>query len=301
MKTKRAFCYLLLFLTLLNTTLAQELNENARAAYLKAEEYFYKNENVHALEQLASAEKYAGETSPKIEYLRINILKSQFDKSNGNYPELKHALSSFFSITDKDQYSQDNYQEMVKLQSDVNHFFKTDSISSQKLLLDGDLSDIDKYLLIHPNTFYLEPLDTRRQNLQNSEVRIIKKVKTEYRLTELEKEIPKAKRKSFRKRFWGGLLFLGGGAIGYTAFAEGSPVTLTGDTQIDPIIGGVGLGTSLLGAVSLIRGNHRKVKMLKNEQEELLKKKGAVVFSIFPYHSEQFALDTYGFKLKMKF
>ena len=300
MKKIKIVCAVFLLFLITCPSFGQKTDDKAQAAYIKAEEYFNKNEYDNALDQLAFAERYTPEPEPKISYLKVNILKNQFAQSNTYYPKLQRELGTFFSITDKNKYSPDNYLQMVKLKADLERFVETDSNQSQKLL-DGsnNLTEIDAYLSAHPNTFYLDALGKKKVSLEKIDSKLNAENYLDQRLGELDLNIYKAKRKSFRRRLWGGIRFVGGGALAYGVFTQ--DVFEVDDTQITSLAGGVAVATSLMGAMALIRGNHKEVKLLKEQKTDLLKTKEAITFSILPYHSTQFAQSSYGLNLKVRF
>jgi hypothetical protein len=287
---------------LCNMAKAQDHGVLAQNAYTKAEEYFSQGDYNRALSQLNAAEQYLGQTNSKILYLKINILNAQFSKSSTYYPILKSTISRFFDITNKNTYPTDKYIEIVRLQSDIEDFIKTDSTAGNRLLSNGDLSSIQSYLAAHPNTFYSSKLNNKRTELQKIQDEIDAKLAIDNRLKELTDEISRAKGKSFNRRFWGGFAFVAGGAIAIGGIKQ---ELVTGDNAgvavLNPILGGLGGAACVFGAIGLIGGNHREVKQLKKEQSELMQRKKALALYLSPYYQKIFAYNAFGINLNVSF
>lgn len=282
---------------------AQDKSALAENAYFRAEEFFSNNDYGNALIQLAEAERLLGSTNPKIMYFKIQVLKSQFLQSSNNYPLLRNSISRFFEITNKETFSPEKYREIIRLQSDLDDFKKSDSIASMRLLENGDLSALNNYLSKTPNTFNFVKLDQKRRELQKGQDLVDAKNELTKRLAELDDQLSDAKAKGWRRRYWGGMAFVVGGAAGAALIQDASSNSDDDPTlsTLKPIGAGLCLAASVIGAMNLIGGNHREVKSLKAEREKLLQRKKDLGLTVSPYYRNAYGSDIVGLKFKLSF
>jgi len=282
---------------------AQDKSSLAENAYFRAEEFFSNNDYGNALIQLAEAERLLGSTNPKIMYFKIQVLKAQFLQSSNNYPLLRNSISRFFEITNKETFSSEKYREIIRLQSDLDDFKRSDSIASARLLESGGLSALNNYLSKTPNTFNFVKLDQKRQQLQKEQDLVDAKNKLTQRISELDDEIVNAQGKSWRRRYWGGMAFVIGGAAGIALIQDaGSDNDDSPElSALKPIGAGLCLAASVIGAMNLIGGNHRQVKSLKAEREKLLQRKKDLGLTVSPYYRNAYGSDIVGLKFKLSF
>ncbi|HRE50110.1 MAG TPA: hypothetical protein PK339_01725 [Flavitalea sp.] len=295
------WCCSLLFASAIN---AQDNSSRAENAYFKAEEFFSNNDYGSALTQLAEAERLLGATNPKIMYFKIQILRSQFLQSSNNYPLLRGSINRFFEIVNKETFSPEKYREIIRLQSDLDDFKRSDSIASARLLENGGLAALNDYLSKTPNTFNFVKLDQKRRELQKEQDLINAKNELTKRLAELDDELSAARGKSFRKRYWGGMAFAIGGLAGAALIQDASSDGSSDDpalSALKPIGAGLCFAASVIGAMNLIGGNRREVKSLKAEREKLMQRKKELGLSVAPYYRNAYGSDIVGLKFRLSF
>lgn len=297
---KSFFIIFFLVGALSNISDAQDKGILAQDAYTKAEEYFALEDYNKALSQLDAAEQYLGKTNSKILYLKVNVLKAQFAKNSNHYQGLKSTINQFFKITDKSIYPEEKYIEIVRLQSEIEEFVKSDSVISNKLLSQTDLNGIKHYLSIRPNTFYSSKLNIKLAELQKYEDKIAQKQDIDTRLAELEGEISRAKQKDYSRRFWGGLGVLLGGGIGGAALLTKRSDS-EAETVLRPVLGVVGVAGFTFGIISLVSGNNGQIKSLKNERNELLSRKQTLSWQFNPYYKVMSDHNIIGLRLQLSF
>jgi hypothetical protein len=72
-------------------------------------------------------------------------------------------------------------------------------------------------------------------------------------------------------------------------------------TVVWPVVAGIALVASGTGAVNLIAGNHRKVKDLRKEKNELLKQKKEITFFVEPFYKKSFTANVVGLQMRLRF
>jgi hypothetical protein len=308
MKILKSFIAISLSCILVSNIYAQDKSSQAQNAYLQAEELFNNKNYNSALEQINAAENFLEKTNSKILYLKIQILNAQFSSSPAPYVPLKNALTQFFQITDKNNYPQEKYIEILRLQSDLSDFKRKDSIASQNLLADGSLTSLSAYINSTPNSLYYSQLNSKRaqEQAKADEVnRIVHQNKVNNRIAELnDKLIPRAKRKNTRHKILGSVLMAAGGVGIYYMISldkkdQNSSFGDKSNTSSTYAVGIPSVAAEVLGIIMVIGGGN--LRALKKERNDLIREKNSWAVTLSPYYNNAVRKGVFGLTCKMTF
>lgn len=159
--------YINIFLTLLfctivfQTSIAQNNDTKAKAAYLSAEDAYQRGEFTEAVTFLNTAKELLGNTNAKIQYLMVKALK------NGKrYEEAKTALTKYFELA-QDNNQDEKYQEMIQLITVIKNEairLEEERIAFDKLKVSEDLNEINAFVQKYTNSpFQKEVMNIKKE------------------------------------------------------------------------------------------------------------------------------------------
>lgn len=145
---------------------SQDKSEIAVALYQKAENFFNQTEYESAYTILLQAEENLGSTNTKILYLKAKSLQ-QLIKADGKFlPALKQTLDAFYARVKKQTYSQEKYNEMVLLSTELQKLVAEEENTYNAIRASNNIDDYDAFYAKFPSSIFRQNLDANYDKLK---------------------------------------------------------------------------------------------------------------------------------------